>query len=86
MDERAVKLTTALYFTPNGRSIQAEGIEPDIEVERAQVTAYESSGRLKEADLSKSLANKNGASTSSRQSIRTETDCRTTGRCSILEI
>ena len=29
-DSRAVKLTTALYFTPNGRSIQAEGIVPDI--------------------------------------------------------
>ena len=39
-ESRAVKLTTALYFTPNGRSIQAEGIVPDILVERAQVTAY----------------------------------------------
>lgn len=57
-DERAVKLTTALYFTPNGRSIQAEGIEPDIEVERAKVTAYENPRRLKEADLSKHLSNK----------------------------
>ena len=47
---RAVKLTTALYFTPNGRSIQAEGIVPDIVVERAQVTSVEGQ-RVKEADL-----------------------------------
>ena len=57
---RAVKLTTALYFTPNGRSIQAEGIAPDILVERARVTAYDSSRRVKEADLSGHLNNTNG--------------------------
>ena len=59
-DSRAVKLTTALYFTPNGRSIQAEGIEPDIEVERARVTAYDNSRRVTEADLSGHLNNVNG--------------------------
>lgn len=59
-EERAVKLTTALYFTPNGRSIQAEGIEPDIQVERAKVTAYDSSGRISERDLSGHLGNGNG--------------------------
>ncbi len=59
-DSRAVKLTTALYFTPNGRSIQAEGIEPDIEVERAKVTAYDNSRRVTEADLSGHLDNANG--------------------------
>jgi len=59
-DSRAVKLTTALYFTPKGRSIQAEGIEPDILVERARVTAYESSARVTEADLSGHLDNANG--------------------------
>jgi carboxyl-terminal processing protease len=61
-EERAVKLTTALYFTPNGRSIQAEGIEPDIEVERAKVTAYDNSGRISERDLSGHLGNGNGES------------------------
>lgn len=65
-DERAVKLTTALYFTPKGRSIQAEGIEPDIEVERAKVTAYESPRRVKEADLSKHLSNKKGSNDSKK--------------------
>ena len=32
-NNRAIKLTTALYFTPSGRSIQEKGIQPDIEVE-----------------------------------------------------
>lgn len=56
---RAVKLTTARYFTPNGRSIQAEGIQPDIEVERATVTAYRNTPALTEADLSRHLNNTN---------------------------
>ena len=55
-DTRAVKLTTALYYTPNGRSIQAEGIVPDIVVERAEVTSVESNRRTKEADLQGSLS------------------------------
>ena len=59
-ESRAVKLTTALYFTPNGRSIQAEGIVPDVKVERAKVTAYDSSRRISEADLSRHLDNANG--------------------------
>jgi carboxyl-terminal processing protease len=37
-NERALKLTTSLYFTPSGRSIQASGIEPDIIVDEALVT------------------------------------------------
>jgi carboxyl-terminal processing protease len=70
-DSRAVKLTTALYFTPNGRSIQAEGIAPDILVERAKVTAYDNSRRITEADLSGHLKNgngKNGSETSQASS------------------
>ena len=35
----ALKLTTALYYTPSGRSIQAEGIEPDIVIERVKIEA-----------------------------------------------
>jgi len=61
-ESRAVKLTTARYFTPDGRSIQAEGIVPDILVERAQVTAYKPGGRITEADLSGHLDNSNGES------------------------
>ncbi|MBB6519868.1 S41 family peptidase [Pseudoteredinibacter isoporae] len=58
--EKAIKLTTSLYFTPNGRSIQAQGIEPDIEVERARLTAIKPRARITEADLSGHLGNANG--------------------------
>lgn len=65
-DKRAIKLTTALYFTPNGRSIQAEGIVPDIEVERATITAYNAPRQIKEADLSGHLGNANGTGKSKK--------------------
>ncbi|MDO9141089.1 MAG: S41 family peptidase, partial [Methylobacter sp.] len=50
----AVKLTTARYYTPSGRSIQAEGIEPDITLARVKLEALESTEfkPVKEADLS----------------------------------
>jgi carboxyl-terminal processing protease len=58
-----VKLTTALYFTPNGRSIQAQGIEPDVEVVRGRLEIAESSGlEIREADLRGHLENINGES------------------------
>lgn len=60
-NDRALKLTTALYYTPNGRSIQAQGIEPDIVVERARLTRDQAaSGPIKEADLPGHLGNGNG--------------------------
>jgi len=65
-DSRAIKLTTALYYTPNGRSIQAEGIVPDIVVERATITAYNDPQQITEADLSGHLNNGNGASESKK--------------------
>ncbi len=57
----ALKLTTARYYTPSGRSIQAEGIEPDIVLEPVKVTTLEHAedGRLKEADLAGHLENGN---------------------------
>ncbi|MEM6985899.1 MAG: S41 family peptidase, partial [Pseudomonadota bacterium] len=57
----AVKLTTARYFTPDGRSIQAEGIVPDIEVGNFQLQ-QESANRLtpiSESSLSGHLSNPN---------------------------
>ena len=61
-DEKAIKLTTALYYTPDGRSIQASGIAPDIVVERSKVTPLDrSSFRLKERDLPKHLDSGNEA-------------------------
>ena len=58
-DGRAVKLTTARYFTPSGRSIQAEGIVPDIVVERAEIRPYKTPDRVKEADLDGHLESEN---------------------------
>ena len=53
----AIKLTTARYFTPNGRSIQAKGIVPDIVVEEATVNTADQGLNLREADLSNHLSN-----------------------------
>lgn len=55
----AIKLTTARYFTPSGRSIQAKGITPDISVEEALVTARKDGEgfNMSEADLSGHLSN-----------------------------
>ena len=63
-ERRAIKLTTSLYFTPSGRSIQAQGIEPDILVEEAFVTRRSRSVmQYNEADLDGHLENGNGSST-----------------------
>lgn len=59
--DSAVKLTTARYFTPNGRSIQAEGIVPDIVLDNVKVARQEAKRqRIKEANLSRHLANPEG--------------------------
>ncbi|NWG38789.1 MAG: S41 family peptidase [Hydrogenophilaceae bacterium] len=52
----AIKLTTARYYTPSGRSIQAKGIEPDIVVEDP-LNPSDESMNVKEADLVKHLSN-----------------------------
>ncbi len=46
-----LKLTTALYYTPNGRSIQAQGIEPDVEVVRGRLEVAAARRAIREADL-----------------------------------
>jgi carboxyl-terminal processing protease len=55
--DTAVKLTTARYYTPNGRSIQAKGIVPDVMVEEYADGDGLNSLRLREADLQKHLIN-----------------------------
>jgi carboxyl-terminal processing protease len=47
----AMRLTTARYYTPSGRSIQALGIEPDIMVEQAKIESLQTATRPREADL-----------------------------------
>lgn len=54
-EDYAIKLTTSLYFTPNGRSIQAQGIIPDIEIPRAEVTVVDSSFDFSERSLASHL-------------------------------
>lgn len=60
----AIKLTTARYYTPSGRSIQAEGIEPDIVLDNlkvAEVKQQKGTGPIKEADLEGHLLNNHAA-------------------------
>ncbi len=47
----AMRLTTARYYTPSGRSIQAKGIDPDIVVEPSKIETLMASERMSEADL-----------------------------------
>lgn len=59
-EQRAIKLTTSLYFTPNGRSIQAQGIDPDIIVENAFVTKRSNNvTQISESNLPNRLDNAN---------------------------
>ncbi len=75
-ETRAVKLTTALYYTPNGRSIQAQGIVPDVTVERARVTALRTGVRSTEADLAGHLGNANGGEESNTRTRKSERESR----------
>ncbi len=60
----AMRITTARYYTPSGRSIQATGIEPDIEVKPAKVEEIQSHGlNLSEADLKGALKNEQAKDT-----------------------
>lgn len=59
-DSHAIKLTTARYFTPSGRSIQAQGIVPDIEVRPGKLTQENGNPYYTEADLAGHLANPEG--------------------------
>ncbi|MFP5357475.1 MAG: S41 family peptidase [Gammaproteobacteria bacterium] len=62
-NQSAIKLTTARYYTPSGRSIQGEGIEPDIVIRPLRLAAEQDAPAFeptKEADLKGSLKNENG--------------------------
>jgi len=52
-----IRLTTALYYTPSGRSIQGKGIDPDVTVEPALIETIATGGTMHEADLKGALKN-----------------------------
>jgi carboxyl-terminal processing protease len=67
-NDTAIKLTTARYYTPSGRSIQAKGITPDIVIDEP---AAPTAGRLREADLEKHLLNEQDKDAQSEKAQRT---------------
>jgi carboxyl-terminal processing protease len=72
----AVKLTTARYFTPNGRSIQAKGIVPDISLNTLKISASDNkdAATFSESDLDGRLSNPNGDSDDTADSAKTTED------------
>ena len=56
-DDTALRLTTARYYTPSGRSVQEGGVEPDITVPQLSDPDYKDRPRLREADLKRHLLN-----------------------------
>jgi carboxyl-terminal processing protease len=56
-DDTALRLTTARYYTPSGRSVQEGGIQPDIKVPQLSDPDYKDRPRLREADLRRHLIN-----------------------------
>ncbi|WP_380878739.1 peptidase S41 [Sphingomonas sp. DBB INV C78] len=56
-EESALRLTTARYFTPSGRSVQEGGIQPDIKVPQLSDPDFKDRPRLREADLRRHLIN-----------------------------
>lgn len=72
-NDAALKLTTARYYTPSGRSIQAEGIKPDIVIDKVKLTeiAISRSNIVKEVDLSGHLENQNN-DTDQREALSTD--------------
>jgi carboxyl-terminal processing protease len=60
LDERtALRLTTARYYTPSGRSVQEGGIEPDLAVPQLSDPEYKSRPKYRESDLRRHLINEN---------------------------
>jgi carboxyl-terminal processing protease len=58
--DTALKITTARYYTPNGRSIQAKGIVPDVMVDETEEGNVFAALRVREADLEKHIASGQG--------------------------
>jgi carboxyl-terminal processing protease len=75
-----IKLTTARYFTPSGRSIQAEGIVPDIELSDVKVATIKAkNSQLKEADMLRHLKSKTETKEESKEKKEPSTTKQKTG-------
>ncbi len=70
--ETALKITTARYYTPSGRSIQAKGIVPDIWLDETPEGNVFAALRMREADLEKHLAGADEAKDAAREKAREE--------------
>ncbi len=71
----AVKITTARYFTPSGRSIQGDGITPDVLLDKLKVSTLDvdpATARIKEADLSNHLSNPDKTDGEIKKSAKTQ--------------
>ena len=68
----ALKLTTARYYTPNGRSIQAKGIEPDFAVDQTSFDGRKGVIRVREADLNGHLENDRMREANAKSAAQTE--------------
>ena len=75
-DYGAMRITTARYYTPSGRSIQAKGIDPDIEVKPAKIEELESYAlNISEAELKNALKNDNEeANTATKKNKKSKED------------
>ncbi|MDB4989467.1 MAG: Carboxyl-terminal protease [Myxococcaceae bacterium] len=79
-DASALKLTVARYYTPSGRSIQAEGIEPDVAIEQVSAPAGGTLAGLSEASLEGHLANEGATDPASANLPRTAVRRSATGK------
>ena len=70
--DTALKITTARYYTPNGRSIQAKGIVPDVWLDETADGNVYAALRMREADLDKHLQGKDEAKDAAREKAREE--------------
>ena len=70
--ETALKITTARYYTPNGRSIQSKGIVPDVLIDETAEGNVFAALRLREADLEKHLNNGEEKKDEAREKARDE--------------
>jgi len=68
----ALRLTTSLYYTPNGRSIQASGIEPDIELKNAKIEKQEKNEVLAESELKGHIELNNAIEEAKKEKIKDE--------------